>query len=172
MTIAADSPVGVMFVCLGNICRSPLAHGVFEEMVKQAHLDRYFEVASSGTGAWHIGQQPDARMRRTAKRHGLSLDHLQAQQFGAGDLPRYHHIFVMDRENQAAVLRLDHHGKYQRRVELFRTYDPVGGRIDVPDPYYAGGFDEVYQIVERTCRAILRRLIVVHGLPTYSPKLG
>ena len=141
-------------------------------MIGRASLSRYFEIASSGTGAWHIGQRPDSRMRRTATRHGSSLDHLRAQQFSAKDLRSYDHIFVMDHENHAAVLRLDNSGEYAHKVELFRTYDPIGTGLDVPDPYYAGRFEEVYGIVERTCRAILLRLIELHELPNQGMSAG
>ena len=105
-------------------------------------------------------------MRRTARRHGLSLDALRAQQFTPDDLGRYDHIFVMDRTNQADVLRLDQDGRHRSKVKLFRRYDPAGQDPDVPDPYYGGRFEEVYRIVERTCRVILERLVKLHGLPT------
>ena len=157
-------PVSVMFVCLGNICRSPLAHGLFEKMVRQAGMDREFEIASSGTGAWHIGQRPDARMRRTARRHECSLDHLRAQQFKAEDLHACDYVFAMDRQNLDSILRLDTTGEHRSKVQLFREDDPIGRGLDVPDPYYAGRFEEVYQMVERTCRVILQRLITAHGM--------
>ncbi|MDE2955468.1 MAG: low molecular weight phosphotyrosine protein phosphatase [Bacteroidota bacterium] len=160
------APVRVMFVCLGNICRSPLAHGLFEQKVAKAGLGDYFEIASAGTGAWHVGQRPDSRMRGTARCHGLSLDTLRAHQFTPDDLSRHDHIFVMDRTNRADVLRLDRGGRHRSKVELFRTYDPAGHFSDVPDPYYGGRFEEVYRIVDRTCRVILERLVQRYGLPT------
>ena len=157
-------PVRLMFVCLGNICRSPLAHGVFESMVTSAGLSDRFEIASSGTGAWHIGQRPDSRMRRVAGRHGYSLEGLRAQQFQAEDLVRYDYIFAMDGDNLRAIRALGRGRPRTGAVELFRAHDPEGTG-NVPDPYYYGGFEEVLVMVERTAARLLSRLIDRHGLP-------
>lgn len=162
----APDTIRVMFVCLGNICRSPLAHGIFERLVREAGLEDRIEVASSGTGAWHIGEPPDRRMRQTARRYGLDLDHLCAQQFESRDLQTYDHIFVMDKSNLHDVLYLDRKDRFGNKVRLFREFDPDPGDFQVPDPYYGGdqGFENVYAIVERTARTILDRLIEEHDL--------
>ena len=161
-----SDPIKVMFVCLGNICRSPLAHGVFKHLVDEAGLSERFEIASSGTGAWHVGEPPDRRMRQTARGKGLSLDDLRAQQFGAADLSTYDHIFVMDKSNLRDVLHHDRRDQYGNKVRLFREFDPAPGDFQVPDPYYGGdrGFEEVYEIVERTARTILARMIEEYDL--------
>lgn len=153
-----------MFVCLGNICRSPLAHGIFESMVTEAGLSSRFEIASSGTGAWHIGQRPDSRMRRVAVRRGYSLEGLRAQQLELGDLTRYDYIFAMDGSNLDAIRELGRGKRCQSAIELFRAHDPEGTG-DVPDPYYNGRFEEVFAIVERTAACLLSWLIDRHDLP-------
>jgi protein-tyrosine phosphatase len=162
--------IKVMFVCLGNICRSPLAEGVFRHLVREAGLEDRFEIASSGTGAWHVGQMPDRRMRQTAAGHGLSLDGQVASQFKQSDLETYDHIYAMDRENQRAVLSRAPRGTGPAKVALFRDYDPSPGDRQVPDPYYGGaqGFEEVYRIVERTARALLDHLVEEHQLTPLS----
>ena len=156
--------IRIMFVCLGNICRSPLAHGVFRGLVAEAGLEDRFEIASSGTGAWHIGEPPDARMRQTARQHGVSLDGLRAQQFIAEDLEAFDHIFVMDKGNLHDVLFLAPDDPHGHKVRLFRELDPDPGDYQVPDPYYHGRFDYVYTLVERTARALLGRLVEEYDL--------
>ena len=161
-----DRPVRVLFLCLGNICRSPLAHGVFQRKVEAAGLADRFEIDSAGTGGWHVGQPPDRRMRETATRRGTPIDDLRARQLTRDDLGYYDHVFAMDKENLHDALFLDPDGDHGTRVRLFREFDPEPGDYQVPDPYTGGqqGFDEVYEIVERTCRAILDRLKQIYGL--------
>ncbi len=156
--------IRIMFVCLGNICRSPLAHGVFRGLVAEAGLADRIEIASSGTGAWHIGEPADARMRQTAQKHGVSLDGLYAQQFTAEDLETFDHVFVMDKGNLHDVLFLDRDDRHGHKVRLFRELDPDPGDYQVPDPYYQGRFDHVYTLVERTARALLDRLVEEYDL--------
>ncbi|MBN2652277.1 MAG: low molecular weight phosphotyrosine protein phosphatase [Spirochaetales bacterium] len=147
----------VMFVCLGNICRSPLAHAIFQRDVDVAGLSDVIHVESSGTGSWHIGHLPDARMRKEAASHGVEMDH-RARQFEASDLSEYDLIFAMDRDNKANILYLDRNGENAHKVALFRDYDPQAELgAEVPDPYYGGarGFAQVYEIVERTSAQLL-----------------
>ncbi|MEM1270217.1 MAG: low molecular weight protein-tyrosine-phosphatase [Bacteroidota bacterium] len=153
-------PTRVLFVCLGNICRSPLAEGVFRQKVHEHGLDDQFEIDSAGTGAWHAGEAPDARMRETARRHGVSIDEQRARQLVSADLSRYDHIFVMDRSNLRNAQALDRSGRHAGKIRLFRDFDPNPGDRNVPDPYYGGadGFETVYQIVDRTSEALLREL--------------
>lgn len=153
--------IRVQFVCLGNICRSPLAEAVFQEHVKAAGLAEHFEIASSGTGDWHVGDTADRRMQSTAEEHGTSLDDHRARQFSADDLETYDHIFVMDKDNLHDVLYLDENDRHNGKVRLFREFDPEPGDFQVPDPYYGGadGFGNVYQIVRRTAEQLLDRLI-------------
>lgn len=153
-------PLRVLFVCLGNICRSPLAEGVFRQKVREAGLDDAIEIDSAGTGAWHVGNPPDRRMMATAKRHGVDLSAQRARQFVDTDLADFDHILAMDRSNLHDILFLDTGDDFGHRVTLFRQWDPEPGDYEVPDPYYGGdqGFEEVYGIVERTSEALLSGL--------------
>ena len=158
--------IRIMFVCLGNICRSPLAEYVFKQHVRDAGLEDDFEVQSSGTGNWHVGQQADARMRRKASEYGLSLDAHRAQQFDLAHLDEFDHVFVMDKHNLHDVLYLDREERFANKVRLFREFDPSPDDYQVPDPYHGGakGFENVYQIVDRTVARLLERLVEEHDL--------
>jgi len=160
-----DRPVRVLFVCLGNICRSPLAEGVFRHVVAESGLEDRFEIDSAGTGSWHVGEPPDPRTSRTASLHGVTLEG-EARQFTNEDLERYDLILAMDRDNLHDILYLDPTGERSSHVRLFREFDPEPDDLQVPDPYYGGpeGFDTVYRIVERTARALLRSLVAHYGL--------
>ncbi len=167
----APDKIKVLFVCLGNICRSPLAEGVFRKAVSDRGLDPYFEIDSAGTGSWHVGEPPDRRMAATAQKHGVSLDGQRARQFSRRDLEYYDHIFVMDKDNLQDVLFLDHDDRSGYKVRLFREFDPEPGDYQVPDPYYGGaqGFENVYRIVERTSKRLLDALEKEHALGTKPP---
>lgn len=148
--------VRVLFVCLGNICRSPTAEGVFRELVARARLDGEIEIDSAGTGAWHAGEPPDRRMRTAAKKFGFVLGGA-ARQVRTEDHTRFDVIFAMDRSNLENLSAKRPKGA-TARLELFRDYDPEGRGEDTPDPYYGGpeGFDEVVRIVERTSKELIR----------------
>ena len=162
------SKVRVLFVCLGNICRSPLAEGVFRSIVKEHGQELVFEIDSAGTSGWHIGNPPDKRMRTTASQHRVEIGHFKGRQFVASDLTLFDYIFAMDKSNLDDMLSLDGAGEYAHKVRLFREFDPEPGDFAVPDPYYGGeqGFEEVYQIVERTSRMLFHRLAEEHRLST------
>ena len=158
--------IKIMFVCLGNICRSPLAEAVFRSQVSEAGMDNKFYIASSGTGGWHVGEGADKRMRQTALRSGVSLESHEARQLSGRDLQDFDYVFVMDKENLRAVKRLDGRNQAGEKINLFRAYDPDPEDYQVPDPYYGGdgGFDRVFDIVERTSRNLLSQLIKTHAL--------
>ncbi len=149
-----------MFVCMGNICRSPLAEGVFRHLAREAGVLDEFDIASSGTGGWHAGQRPDSRMNQVALKNGVSMEGQYAQQFEFGDLDEYDLILVMDKDNLYNVKHMDAGNKHAEKIKLFRSFDPEPGNMEVPDPYYGGprGFDDVYNMVDRTCRALLAHL--------------
>lgn len=144
----------ILFVCLGNICRSPTAHGVFEALAAEAGVPVYVE--SAGTGGWHVGDPPDARAAAEAKARGYDLSHLRAQQVTASDFARFDLIVAMDHSNVAALERM-RPMESETPVELFLSY--AGGvRDEVPDPYYEGGFDLVLDLIEEASRGLLAQL--------------
>lgn len=159
-----------MFVCLGNICRSPLAEWSFRKHVDEAGLTDRFEIASSGTGSWHVGGGADQRMRDTARRRGLSLEEHVAQQFAEEHFQEFDHIFVMDKSNLHDVLFLDQQDLHGDKVRLFREFDPSPEDYQVPDPYYGGeaGFENVYDIVDRTAKNILDAFVSHYELSVAS----
>ena len=154
----------VLFVCLGNICRSPLAEGIFAQKVKEAGLSDQFEVDSCGTSAFHIGEQPDPRSSANARENGVILDH-QARQFVAEDFDCFDYILPMDASNLRNVQTLEpaHH---TAKVVMMRDYDAEGRGMDVPDPYYGGsrGFQNVFDILERSTAALLAEIKAEKGL--------
>jgi protein-tyrosine phosphatase len=154
-------PVRALFVCLGNICRSPLAEGVFRDKVRAAGLSDRIEIDSAGTGGWHVGEPPDRRMIATARGHGVDLSAQRARQFVDTDLADFDHILAMDKSNLHDILYLDEGQDFGQRVTLFRQWDPEPGTYEVPDPYYGGpeGFEEVYRMVDRTAENLLQGLV-------------
>jgi protein-tyrosine phosphatase len=155
-----SSKVRVCFVCLGNIVRSPLAEHLFLHKAESMGLTHEYEAASAACGGWHVGESPDARMRRVAARHGLIYDG-RARQFKASDFDRYDLVIAMDKDNRDHLLNLARSQEDRQKIHLLREFDPAGGpKSSVPDPYYGGidGFEEVYQVIERSVDGLLDRL--------------
>lgn len=147
----------LLFVCLGNICRSPTAEGVFRELARrEGLLDRY-TLDSAGTGDWHVGSDPDPRMVDAAVAQGYRLEG-KARQVRAEDFSDFDLILAMDRNNHRDLLKMAP-DLARERIQLFRVHDPEEAGSDVPDPYYGGpdGFRQVVQIVERNARIWLER---------------
>ncbi|QNL50915.1 low molecular weight phosphotyrosine protein phosphatase [Olivibacter sp. SDN3] len=141
----------ILMVCLGNICRSPLAHGVLAHMVKEKELG--WEIDSAGTGNWHIGQCPDKRSVAVAKKYGVDISQQRARQFNERDFARYDHILVMDRQNLRDVVALAKTAEEKTKVKLFLE-DGI-----VPDPYYDDNlFETVYQLVASRCEVLIEEL--------------
>jgi len=155
--------VSVVFVCLGNICRSPLAEGFFRELVARSGLSDRIEVDSAGTSDYHIGELPDKRARAAALRRGVELVS-RARQIERADLDRFDYVIVMDTENLRAVQRLSGSGRRARIQRLLEYADMYDDR-DVPDPYYGGpeGFELVCDMVEHSCERLLRHIREAHG---------
>lgn len=148
----------ILFVCMGNICRSPLAEGVFNHVAAQAGRSTEFEVESCGTGGWHAGEPPDMRAQSVALKHGVVLNH-RARQFQQSDFDQFDLIVAMDKSNKSDLLSFSNLKPEQAaKVKLLREWDPkAGSDLDVPDPYYGGtsGFEVVYQMIERSTRKLL-----------------
>ncbi len=153
-------PRRILFVCLGNIVRSPLAESLFRHLAAQRGLDHKYEADSAGTASYHVGEPPDPRMRQVAKRRGLDYDG-RARQVKPEDLDRFDLILAMDRSNLRALRSMARTPEQRARIRLLREFDPEAGQEgDVPDPYYGGmaGFEETYRIIERSLQGLLEAL--------------
>lgn len=150
----------IMFVCQGNIIRSPLAEHMFNHLADQAGVGGQFETRSSGTSSYHVGESPDPRMRRVAARNGFKYSG-RARQFQTADFNRYDLIVAMDTENLSILKRLASEADLDK-LRTMRTYDPEGDfSLSVPDPYYGGidGFQVTFDIVRRSCQGLLEALL-------------
>jgi protein-tyrosine phosphatase len=150
----------VCFVCLGNICRSPTAEGVFRKLVTDAQLAHALTIDSAGTGAYHVGELPDPRSREAAARRGYDLSH-RARTFTAADFDRFDLVIAMDRDNHANLVRLARARSSPPAIHMLRAFEPGAARdAEVPDPWYGGdaGFEEVLDICERACRGLLEHV--------------
>lgn len=155
-----SKPTRILFVCLGNIIRSPLAEKLFEHVANEAGVGQKYAVDSAGTAGYHAGERPDERMRRTAARRGFSYDG-SSRQVQPGDLDDFDLIIPMDLENLNDLRRLARSDEQRAKLHLLRQFDPeAAGEVAVPDPWYGGpqGFEVVYDIVERSVRGLLRWL--------------
>ena len=142
-------------VCLGNICRSPLAEGIM-----RSKLSEDFIVDSAGTGGWHAGELPDKRSIATAKNRGLDITNQRARQFKRSDFDTFDHIFVMDNSNYKDVLALAPNEEAKSKVKLILNEIFPNENVDVPDPYYGGqdGFENVFDMLDQACEEIARKL--------------
>ncbi|HEX7119555.1 MAG TPA: low molecular weight protein-tyrosine-phosphatase [Longimicrobiales bacterium] len=159
MTTKLD-PIRVLFVCLGNICRSPMAEAVFRALVRDAGVAHRFEIDSAGTSDYHEGEPPDARAQEVARLRGITLTG-RSRPIREQDLLRFDYVIVMDAENLRDVAALAERVEQRAQVHLLREFDPeAGGELDVPDPYYGGraGFERVHEMIERSCRGLLEHI--------------
>ena len=149
----------VLFVCLGNICRSPTAEGVFRHKLRAAGLEDRVQVESAGTGDWHVGEPPDPRAQGVARRHGVDISHLRARRIATDDFNRFDHIIALDRQNLAGLQALLPDGA---RARLSLLLDHVPGREGeaVADPYHGdvAHFEETWRDVTEGARALAQRL--------------
>lgn len=157
--ITKENPFKICFVCLGNICRSPTAEGVFQHLVNERELQSYFEIDSAGTSAYHIGESANSNSQKVARQHGVTL-HSKARKFESVDLDYFDLILAMDSENLGNIRQLDAGDEYDTKIKLLREFDPTPENKEVPDPYYGGmqGFENVFQVVKRSCENLLDEL--------------
>lgn len=153
--------IGVLFVCLGNICRSPAAEGAFRKLLELNELEEFFDVDSCGTANYHVGELPHETTRSVASSRGIVLNH-KCRQFIHRDFERFDYIAVMDKSNYANVLRLADKEEYKSKVFKFRKFDPLTpGEPDVPDPYSQplSSFEFVQDVVERCSESLLTHIL-------------
>ncbi len=154
--------INILFVCLGNICRSPAAEAVFLNLINEKGVAEYFQVDSAGTGSWHVGQKADNRMRKAASSRGIYIKSL-ARQINVQDFKKFDLILTMDGENFSSVqnLRKEINDKCKADIRPLLSYSKQTNGLDVPDPYYGGdnGFEIVLDLLEDACKALLNDLI-------------
>lgn len=156
----------VCFVCLGNICRSPTAEGVFRHLLREAGLEDAVVVDSAGTAAYHAGESPDRRSTATARERGIVLEG-QARRFEEGDFERFDYVVAMDKSNEQNLHRLAPDDAAEEKIHLLRDFDPDSpDGAEVPDPYYGGadGFTAVLDICLAGCAGLLAHIREEHGL--------
>ncbi|HEX6915005.1 MAG TPA: low molecular weight protein-tyrosine-phosphatase [Chitinophagaceae bacterium] len=147
----------ILMVCLGNICRSPLAHGILEHKARQAGLD--WTIDSAGTGDWHVGEPPHHLSQKVARLNGIEICEQSARQFRPSDMQEFDRIYVMDQNNYNEVKRIAGKLFDETRVELFLNELYPGRNMEVPDPWYGEepGYHEVFDLINRTCDRIIEK---------------
>lgn len=151
--------VKVLFVCLGNICRSPLGAAILKKKVKDKGLDSWVEVDSCGTSNYHIGDNADRRTIANAKKHGVPVEHC-ARQLETKDLDTFDFIFAMDKSNYQNIVRLSNGHAHTQKIRMMREFDPLEKGGEVPDPYHGGeeDFQEVFDILDRSTDSFIEYL--------------
>ena len=145
----------ILMVCLGNICRSPLAEGILSKMVKEENLN--WEIDSAGTGSWHIGESPHHGSVEVAAKNDIDITQQRARQFSKSDFSRFDLILAMDAQNYRDILALTSEERDKKKVELILNYSHPKMNMAVPDPYFTGGFGDVFSLLEEACRHVLNK---------------
>ncbi|WHX98005.1 low molecular weight protein-tyrosine-phosphatase [Neobacillus sp. DY30] len=153
--------IHVLFVCLGNICRSPMAEGVFRNVLKQENLSSRVSVDSAATSSWHIGSPPHKGTLSILKKYNISAEGLVGRQLTKEDFEKFDYIIGMDESNVKNIFEIT--GKPQQ-PKIIRLLDLTDHNKDVPDPYYTGDFEETYQLVTEGCQALLEKILKEHRL--------
>jgi protein-tyrosine phosphatase len=154
--MSIDEKVRVLFVCMGNICRSPTAHGVFRSLVQQRDLEAAIDIDSAGTHAYHVGEPPDRRAQSTALQRGIDLSDLRARPVSSKDFTAFDYILAMDQDNYAILVELSPE-EARHKIHLFMNFAPQLKRREVPDPYYGGikGFENVFDMIDYAAKGLL-----------------
>lgn len=157
--LISNKKASVLFVCMGNICRSPTAEGVFRHMVRRAGVEDQFEIDSAGTHDYHIGKAPDTRAQQAARGRGYDLSGLRGRQVSKADFERFDLVLAMDRDNLQNLLRLCP-AEHQHKVKLFLEFSRNFDEREVPDPYYGGaqGFEHVLDMVEDAAQGLIEAM--------------
>ena len=159
MITDADPRVGVLFVCMGNICRSPTAQGVFAKLVREHGLLDHIGIDSAGTHAYHVGEPPDARAQQAALQRDVDLSGLRARQVTYDDFFNFDYILAMDRDNMEILTEVSPRHMHEK-IRLFLDFAPNAGESEVPDPYFGGtkGFERVLDLVETAAEGLLSHI--------------
>ncbi len=163
----------ILFVCLGNICRSPIAEGVFRRIAEQRGYAKCFHVDSAGLGSWHIGNPPDGRAQAALRSHGIDISNLRARRIVPSDFESFDLILAMDRSNRDGLLKLAPK-EYRHKIALFMEFAPNLAVHEIPDPFFGDHecFDYTYQLIEAACRGLFVSLTTqgsVHATPASNP---
>ncbi|HWY38134.1 MAG TPA: low molecular weight protein-tyrosine-phosphatase [Bacteroidia bacterium] len=147
----------VLFVCLGNICRSPVAEGIMLHLIEEKNLQKKFRVDSAGTAGYHVGEAPDHRTIKNAKKNGVDLSKLRARKFSVNDLDDFDRIYVMDESNYRDVLSMAKTPAHRQKTDYLLNLTYPGKNLPVPDPYYGTekNFEEVFQLVYTACQKLI-----------------
>ena len=167
------TPYKLLFVCLGNICRSPSAEGIMNHLIRGQNLENEIQCDSAGTSGYHVGSAPDRRMTAAAKRQGITLTG-QSRRFEPEDFEKFDLILAMDKENYRDILRLDHNDEYGDRVKLMCSFCQDYSDDEVPDPYYGGeaGFNYVIDLLKDACQGLLDHVQdVKYSNPIYDSSI-
>lgn len=151
--------VKILFVCLGNICRSPLAEAVFKHQIRKKGLENHFFADSAGTANYHVGHSPDPRTIRNALKNGVSIDH-RGRQFSATDFEKFDLILAMDSSNLDNIMRVPGAHNHSGKIKMMRSYDALDENADVPDPYYGTekDFQHVFDVLDRSMQSLIADL--------------
>ena len=154
-------PIKILMVCLGNICRSPIAEGILDSKLSKDN----FLVDSCGTGNWHVGNQPDLRSISISRKKGLDISNQKCRQFITSDFDTFDYIYVMDKSNYKDIIALSQNEKQKNKVQLILNELFPNENRDVPDPYFGleNGFELVYEMLDETCEVIAKKLIKKHS---------
>ena len=155
--------IRVLFVCMGNICRSPMAEGIFRDLVAKAGLTSTIEVDSAGTIRYHAGEPAHTGTRQILQQHNINYQG-RARQVTSADLAEFDYLLAMDAENLQYLQSLDRRGMYQTKIYRLLNFAPNTQLHDVPDPYYTHNFEAVYQLIYAGCQGLLNHIIAEHGL--------
>lgn len=153
--------IRVVFVCLGNICRSPMAEAIFRKYVQDAGLEHKITVDSAGTGDWHIGKPPHKGTRKILEKYEIGYDGIRARQLSRNDMTDSHYIIAMDDQNMRNITQFYQYAEGEKRPYIGKLLDFASSTQlrEVPDPYYTGNFDETYELVTDGCRGLLNYII-------------